>query len=408
MPKGFSQARLERIAPFLQATYVDPGLIPGAQVLIWRRGEIVLDAVTGQRDLIRKTPVERDTIHRIYSMTKPMTSVAALMLLEEGKLALDDTVARFIPAFADLRVYAGGEPGAWKTTAPARVMTVQDLMRHTSGFTYHFLKRTPIDAEYDRLKIAEPSMEGGLPAMVEALAGLPLEFSPGAAFNYSVSTDVLGYIVELVSGMSLSQFFHQRLLGPLGMADTDFFVPEDKRKRFAACYLSREDRLTTWDDGIKTARYGAPPRLESGGSGLVGTAADYLRFTRMLLNQGELDGVRYLSPKTVQLMTMNHLPGKAEICDLMASSDMFSETGYRGVGFGLGVAMMQDLAHAALPGSIGEYTWGGLAGTFFFVDPREDMIMIFMTQVIDNQVRRTRLRRHVRALVYSAMEESYA
>jgi CubicO group peptidase (beta-lactamase class C family) len=249
-------------------------------------------------------------------------------------------------------------------------------------------------------------MEGGLPAMVEALADLPLEFSPGTAFNYSVATDVLGHIVEIAGGMRLSEFFHQRLLGPLGMRDTDFFVPEDKRGRFAACYLSREDRLTTWDDGVKTARYGASPKLESGGGGLVGTAADYLRFARMLLSKGELDGVRYLSPKTIQLMTINHLPGNAEIADLMASSDMFSETGYRGVGFGLGVAVMQNLAHAAIPGSLGEYTWGGLAGTFFFVDPKEELIVVFMTQVIDNQVRRTRLRRHVRSLVYGAMTES--
>ena len=408
MGQGFSQARLDRIAPTLQQNYVEPGLIPGAQILIWRRGKIALDAVTGQRDLIRKTPFSHDTIHRIYSMTKPMTSVAALMLLEEGRIALDDEVARFIPAFADLKVFAGGDPGKWQTKPPARAMTVQDLMRHTSGFTYGFLQRTAIDAEYRRLRLAETDMEGGMPAMIEALAGLPLEFSPGAGFNYSVSTDVLGHIVELVSGMSLSQFFHQRLLGPLSMRDTDFFVPEDKRGRFAACYLSRDDRLTTWDDGVKTARYAAPPKLESGGGGLAGTAVDYLRFARMLLNRGELDGVRYLSPKSVQLMTMNHLPGNAEICDLMASSNMFSETGYRGVGFGLGVAVMQNLSHAALLGSIGEYTWGGLAGTFFFVDPREDMILVFMTQVIDNQAKRTRLRRHVRTLVYSAIEESFA
>jgi len=283
---------------------------------------------------------------------------------------------------------------------------VLDLMRHTSGFTYGFLQRTGIDAEYRRLKIGETDMEGGLKGMVEALAGLPLEFEPGAAFNYSVSTDVLGHVVEIVSGMSLSAFFHQRLLEPLGMVDTGFFVPEDKRARFAACYLSREDRLTTWDDGVKTARYGAPPKLESGGGGLVGTAADYLRFARMLRNEGELDGVRYLSPKTIQLMTTNHLPGNAEIADLMPASDMFNETGFRGVGFGLGVAVMQNLAHAALPGSVGEFTWGGLAGTFFFVDPVEDMIAIAMTQVIDTQARRMRLRRDLRTLIYSAMTES--
>jgi CubicO group peptidase (beta-lactamase class C family) len=408
MAHGFSPERLARIAPFLQRQWIEPGWLPGAQLLLWRRGETVLDIVTGQRDRVRATPMERDTIHRIYSMTKPMTTVAALLLLEEGAIALDDPVARYIPAFADLQVYAGGGVGNFVTQPPARPMTVLDLMRHTSGFTYGLLYRTNIDAEYRRLKIGEIDMEGGLPAMVQALAGLPLEFNPGTAFNYSVSTDVLGHVVELASGMNLREFFHTRLLGPLGMTDTDFFVPEDKRNRLATCYWSKDDRLALWDDGVKTMRYAVQPPLLSGGGGLAGTAADYLRFARMLLNQGELDGVRYLSPKTVALMTMNHLPGNAEIADLMPASGLFNETGYRGVGFGLGVAVMQNLSHAALPGSLGEYTWGGLAGTFFFVDPAEEMIAIVMTQVIDNQVRRMRLRRDLRTLIYSAMTESFA
>jgi CubicO group peptidase (beta-lactamase class C family) len=408
MTQGFSQARLDRIAPFLRRAYIETGVLPGAQLLLWRRGETVLDIVTGQRDRVRETPMERDTIHRIYSMTKPMTTVAALMLLESGDIALDDPVARFIPAFADLQVYAGGGAGSFTTAPAARPMTVLDLMRHTSGFTYGFVYRTDIDAEYRRLRIAEPDMEGGLPAMMQALAGLPLEFTPGTAFNYSVSTDVLGRVVELVSGMNLRDFFHQRLLGPLGMTDTDFFVPEDKRNRLATCYWSKDDRLALWDDGARTMRYATQPLLLSGGGGLAGTAADYLRFARMLLNKGGLDGVRYLSPKTVALMTMNHLPGNAEIADLMPASGLFNETGYRGVGFGLGVAVMQNLSHAALPGSIGEYSWGGLAGTFFFVDPAEEMIAIVMTQVIDNQARRMRLRRDLRTLIYSAMDESFA
>lgn len=403
--QGFSPARLARIAPFLQRNYVDTGVLPGAQVLIWRRGQTVLDTVMGVRDRVRETPMSQDTIHRIYSMTKPVTSVAALMLLEAGAIALDDPVARYIPAFAELKVCAGGSPGNFVTREPARPMTVLDLMRHTSGLTYGFLYRTGIDAEYRRLRIPEPDLEGGLPQMARLLATLPLEFSPGEAFNYSVSTDVLGHVVEIASGQRLRDFFHQRILGPLGMGDTDFFVPDDKRQRLATCYWSKDDRLALWDDGVKSMRYAAPPALESGGGGLAGTAADYLRFARMLLNRGELDGVRYLSPKTVELMTMNHLPGGAEIADLMPASDLFNETGYRGVGFGLGVAVMQNLSHAALPGSIGEYTWGGLAGTFFFVDPKEEMIVIFMTQVIDNQVRRMRLRRDLRTLIYSAIED---
>jgi CubicO group peptidase (beta-lactamase class C family) len=407
MTQGFSRERLARIIPFLRRAWIEPGWLPGAQVLLWRRGETVLDEVLGLRDRVRGTAMERDTIHRIYSMTKPMTSVAALMLLEEGAIALDDPVARFIPAFADLQVFAGGVPGSFQTVPASRPMTILDLLRHTSGLTYGFLHRTDIDAEYRRLRIAEPDLEGGLPEMMRLLAALPLEFSPGSAFNYSVATDVLGHVVEIVSGMSLRDVFRLRLLGPLGMVDTDFFVPEDRRARLATCYWSRDDRLALWDDGVKTMRYATPPKLLSGGGGLAGTAADYLRFARMLLNQGELDGVRYLSPKTVALMTMNHLPGNAEIADLMPASNLFNETGYRGVGFGLGVAVTQNLSHAALPGSIGEYAWGGLAGTFFFVDPKEEMIAIVMTQVIDNQARRMRLRRDLRTLIYSAMTESF-
>jgi CubicO group peptidase (beta-lactamase class C family) len=405
MTHGFSAARLARIMPFLERRWITPGWLPGCQLLLWRRGETVLDAVSGLRDRVRETPMAQDTIHRIYSMTKPMTSVAALMLLEEGAIALDDPVAKFIPAFAGLKVHAGGGPGNYITRPAARPMTILDLMRHTSGFTYGFLNRTSIDGEYRRLRLVEPDLEGGLPEMTRLLAGLPLEFSPGEAFNYSVSTDVLGHVVEIASGKSLRQFFQERLLGPMGMADTDFFVPEERRARLATCYWSKDDRLALWDDGIKTMRYATPPKLESGGGGLAGTAADYLRFARMLLNRGELDGVRYLSPKTVALMTMNHLPGNAEIADMMPASDLFNETGYRGVGFGLGVAVMQNLSHAALPGSIGEYTWGGLAGTFFFVDPQEEMIAVFMTQVIDNQARRMRLRRDIRTLIYSALED---
>jgi CubicO group peptidase (beta-lactamase class C family) len=406
MSQGFSRARLDRIAPFLERTYVAPGALPGAQILIWRRGETVLDAVVGVSDRVRGTAMTRDTIHRIYSMTKPLTSVAALMLLEEGAIALDDPVARFIPAFAGLGVCLSGSPGHFVTRPAGRAMTVLDLMRHTSGFTYGFHSRTGIDAEYRRLKIAEPDLEGGLPQMMRLLAALPLEFNPGDAFNYSVSTDVLGHVVEIVSGQSLRDFFRQRLLAPLGMTDTDFFVPEDKRDRFAACYWWKDDRLALWDDGARTMRYGALPPLLSGGGGLAGTGADYLRFARMLLNRGELDGVRYLAPKTVELMTMNHLPGGREMAELMPASDLFNESGFRGVGFGLGVAPVQNLAHLGMPGSLGSYSWGGLAGTFFLIDPKEEMIAILMVQVIDNQARRTRLRRDLRTLIYSAMTET--
>ena len=235
---------------------------------------------------------------------------------------------------------------------------------------------------------------------------LPLEFSPGEAWNYSVATDVVGYLVQIISGQSLGDFLRTRILGPLGMPDTDFFVPEKKRDRFAACYYARNGRLELYDDA-QASIYAAPPRLESGGGGLAGTAQDYLRFCRMLLNKGELDGTRLLSPKTVALMTMNQLPGGRQMTEMMAATAMFNETGYSGVGFGLGVSVTLDLAAARLPGSVGEFAWGGAASTAFFVDPQEDMAVVFMTQVL-SAPDRVRLRRDLRTLVYSAMTESSA
>jgi CubicO group peptidase (beta-lactamase class C family) len=395
---GFSEERLARI-PRLLETHIAEGALPGALTLIWRHGEVVHKSLQGSIDMARGTPMREDAIFRLYSMTKPVTTVALLMLMEEGRIALDDQVARFIPAFADLRLADG--------TAPARAMTVLDLLRHTAGFTYGFHNRTPIDAAYRAQKIAEMDTEGGLPAMVAQLAKLPLEFSPGDAWIYSVATDVAGYLVELVSGQSYADFVRDKILGPLAMTDTDFLVAEEKRARFAACYMVRDGRLDLFDDSRKS-NFLVPPRLQSGGGGLVGTAADYLRFCRMLLGKGSLENVQLLSPKTVALMTANHLPGTAEIADLSPAADAFNETGYRGIGFGLGVAVTLDPARVGIPGTAGEFSWGGMASTTFFIDPVEDMIVIFMTQVITDTARRVRLRRTLRTLVYGAMTESHA
>jgi CubicO group peptidase (beta-lactamase class C family) len=247
---------------------------------------------------------------------------------------------------------------------------------------------------------------GGLAAMIAQLERLPLEFSPGTAWNYSVATDVLGYLVEKISGQSLGDFLRTRILGPLGMRDTDFHVPAEKQARLASCYYAKAGKLLLYDDGQKST-YAKAPALESGGGGLAGTAADYLRFCRMLLGGGALDGVRLLSPKTVSLMTMNHLPGGREMVEFMPSTAMFNESGYAGVGFGLGVAVTVNLRHAGLPGTVGEYGWGGAAGTYFFCDPTEDLALVFMTQVLASP-ERIRLRRDLRTLVYGAMTESFA
>ncbi len=398
MTAGFSEDRLARI-PRLLETHIEEGSLPGALTLIWRRGELAYKSRLGSIDLARGTAMREDAIFRLYSMTKPITTVALLMLMEEGRIALDDTVARFIPAFADLKLADG--------SAPARAMTVLDLLRHTAGFTYGFHNRTPIDAAYRAQNIAEMDTVGGLPAMIAQLEKLPLEYSPGDHWIYSVATDVVGYLVELVSGQSYAGFVREKILKPLGMVDTGFWVPETRRDRFAACYMFKDGRLELFDDSQKT-NYFAAPRLQSGGGGLAGTASDYLRFCRMLLARGTLDGVRLLSPKTVALMTANHLPGGAEIAELSPAADAFNETGYRGVGFGLGVAVTLDPVRAGIPGTPGEFSWGGMASTTFFVDPAEDMIFLFMTQVITDTARRVRLRRTLRTLVYGAMAESYA
>ena len=398
MPPGFSEERLARIPRFLEAQ-VAAGHLPGALTLIWRRGGVAHSSMVGQMDMGRATPMRADGVFRLYSMTKPVTAVALLMLMEEGRIALDDPVARFIPGFANLKLADG--------SAPKRAMTVLDLLRHTAGFTYGFHNRTPIDAQYRRMRIAEFDTEGGLAAMIAQLETLPLEYSPGEAWIYSVAIDVVGYLIERVSGQSYAAFVREKILAPLKMVDTDFQVAASKRERFAACYMLKDGKLDLFDDPQNSPWF-APPRLESGGGGLAGTADDYLRFCRMLLNNGELDGARLLSPKTVQLMTANHLPGLKEIADLSPAADAFNESGYRGIGFGLGVAVTLDPARVGIPGTAGEFAWGGMATTTFFVDPREDMAMIFMTQAILDTGRRVRLRRDLRSLIYGAMTESHA
>ena len=397
-PDGFSEERLARIPRFLQGQ-VKAGFLPGAHTLIWRRGRLVHSSMVGRMDMGRAIPMRSDAIFRLYSMTKPVTAVALLMLMEEGRIALDDPVARFIPDFAVLKVQ-GGE-------APKRTMTVLDLLRHTAGFTYGFHNRTPIDAAYRRLRIAEFDTEGGLRAMIAQLESLPLEYSPGEAWIYSVAIDVAGYLVECVSGQSFASFVREKILVPLKMTDTDFQLAVHKRDRFAACYVLKDGKLDLFDDPQNSFWFAAP-KLESGGGGLAGTAEDYLRFCRMLLNKGELEGARLLSPKTVQLMTGNQLPEGREIADLSPVADAFNESGYRGIGFGLGVAVTLDPARVGIPGTAGEFAWGGMASTAFFVDPQEDMAVVFMTQAIVDTARRVRLRRDLRSLIYGAMTQSHA
>lgn len=404
--QGFDPRRLQRIDDVIARNYVDTGAIPGALTMVWRRGELVWRGVSGVLDLARGLPLREDSIFRLYSMTKPVTAVALLMLMEEGLVGLDDPLSRFIPGFADLGVYAGGALGSFQTTPAPRPVKVVDVLRHTAGFTYGFLNRTEVDAAYRAQRVGEANTEGGLAAMIDQLEKLPLEFAPGQMWNYSVSTDVVGYLVEKLSGQKLSDFFRTRIFTPLAMHDTDFIVPAAKRDRLSTCYYVKDGKLLVFDDG-QHSTYAQPPLLESGGGGLAGTAKDYLRFCRMLLNGGELDGARLLSPKTVALMTMNHLPGGRTMTEMMPLTTAFNESGYAGVGYGLGVGVTENVVATGLPGTKGEYSWGGAAGTYFFNDPREELAVVFMTQVLFAPDR-IKLRRDLRALVYGAMTESFA
>jgi CubicO group peptidase (beta-lactamase class C family) len=411
---GMSSARLARLDEVMKRRYVDSGHLPGIVTYVYRDGHLVYTGICGQMDIERGKKMREDAIFRIYSMSKPITAVALMTLVEEGLIGLDDAVHSYIPEWKDLAVYASGMPSLltdapprFLTTPVQRPMKVVDLATHTSGLTYGFMMRTSVDAAYRRAKITDRQTPGGLQGMVGELAQIPLDFSPGTAWNYSVSIDVLGYLVEKLSGISFGEFLRTRLFEPLGMNDTAFYVPSDKVDRFTSCYQPETSgRGLKLQDDAKGSTYAEPPKLESGGGGLVSTANDYLRFCRMMLNGGTLDGVQILSPKTVALFSLNYLPDGREVAD-MALPGMFSESSYAGVGFSLGCGVNVNVAKTRLPGSLGEYFWGGAAATAFWIDPKEKLTVVFMTQVIGSEARLT-LRRDLRTLVYSAMTESFA
>ncbi len=408
---GMSAARLKTIDRVMTERYVDTGLLPGIQTMVCRGGEIVHNGVSGMMDVARDKKMRDDAIFRIYSMTKPITAVALMMLAEEGKIGLDDDVHTHIPAWKNLRVYQSGMPslvastaGQYVTAAPKRRMKVVDLVTHTSGLTYGFMNRTAVDAEYRRQKVGDFQTPGGLDAFIEQLANIPLDFSPGDYWSYSVSIDVMGYLVQKLSGQTFGEFLRTRLFEPLGMTDTSFSVPAGKMDRFCTCYMpGKGGKLVIQDDAGKST-YAEPPRLESGGGGLVSTTHDYMRFCRMMLGGGTLDGVQILSPKTVALFSVNYLPDNKLMTDLSAAPS-FSEAGYGGLGFSIGCGVTMDIAKTRVPGTPGEFFWGGAASTAFWIDPKEDLAVVFMTQVMGTDARLT-LRRDLRTLVYSAMTES--
>lgn len=395
---GLSSKRLEYIDSFIQRKYLDTGLMPGALTMVWRKGEVAHFSALGMADVERKKKLAEDTIFRIYSMTKPITSIATMMLFEQGLIALDDPVHKYIPSWKDLGVFNGGTMGAFRTKRTDRPMQILDLLRHTSGLTYGFQLSTNVDAAYRSQELGMIEKSGTLDGMIDALATLPLEFSPGTAWNYSVATDVLGYIIGKVSGMSFEDFLRSKIFKPLGMVDTDFHVHSGKQSRLAACYAVSPKGGMDLQDDPEASSFLAPPSFVSGGGGLVSTPSDYLKFARMLLSGGSLDGVQIISPKTLELMTRNHLPGNKDLPSL--SRSLFSEVNYNGIGFGLGFAVTVDPVQTLIPCSAGEYSWGGAATTSFWVDPKEDLIAMFFTQLMPSSF--YSIRREFRTLVYSS------
>lgn len=393
---GLNAERLARIPAYFEG-YIAKQRLPCVAALVARGGQVAHLSFQGATEMGGSRAIDQDTIYRIYSMTKPVTSVAAMMLFEEGVLRLDHEVHRYIPEFQDVMVL--GEDGQLRK--PDRAMLVRDLFLHTSGLSYSFLVQGKVDAIYRERKLDYAGWKGDLKSFCEALAQAPLAFSPGDRWNYSNSTDVLGRVVEVASGMSLDRFFETRIFAPLKMHDTGFHVPEDKIDRLMACYRRNPlDGVISLADGAgRASTYARTPNVLSGGGGLAGTIGDYLRFCLMLANGGELDGARILSPKTLEFMTLNHLPGGKTLKEM--GDKTFSETRMDGSGFGLGWAVTTDVIATTQPGSVGTYSWGGMASTFFWIDPVEDLIAIQMTQLAPSGA--YPIRPQLQQLVYAAI-----
>ena len=379
---GMSSERLERIGKGL-GRLIDAGHIPGTVSLVARRGKIVHFEAAGLRNVEAGLPMERDTIFRLYSQTKPVTGAAVMMLFEEGHFLMTDPVAKYLPEFADMEVYLGERDGEIQTE-PAGPITIQQLATHTAGLTYGFFP-TPVGKMYAEVLDAptETAPPDSLEAWVEALAELPLVAQPGTEWHYSVGMDVLGRLVEVVSGMPFGEFLQQRIFDPLGMEDTGFHVPADKLDRFAANYTPTPDGGMQLVDAPETSSYREPPAVELGGGGLVGTVGDYLRFAQMLANNGEYGGQRLLGRRTVEFMTANHLTPDFPDDPMTTLFGMLGGGGRAwGAGFGITGSVVTNPATSGLPASKGTFAWGGAATTHFWVDYEEDLVGIVHTQLL--------------------------
>ncbi|CAN7355808.1 serine hydrolase [Phenylobacterium sp. LjRoot225] len=399
---GLDAGRLARIGEHLQREHIDTGRLAGCQIAIARHGHIAYARSFGLMDRERGKPVREDTLWRIYSMTKPITAVALMMLYERGLFQLDDPVARFAPAWRGQRVWVSGE-GADMVTEPARrPVTIRDLLRHTAGLTYGGqlgpYAEVPVDALYKAANVLGPGSTDSMETFLDKLGRLPLAYQPGSAWMYSLASDACGALVEVISGRPLAEVFREEIFAPLSMNDTAFLVPAERLDRLAANYRQEPGGGSGLADDPAASSYAHEPGFKSGGGGLVSTTADYLRFCEMLRRGGELDGARILGPRTVELMHMNHLPDGADVAQLAHPADVVGVA--PGTGFGLGFAVTRGQVQSGGLGGC-DYYWGGAASTIFWVDPKEDLSVVFMTQLMPSEV--IDFRGPLKNLVYSAI-----
>jgi CubicO group peptidase (beta-lactamase class C family) len=400
---GLDAARLERIGEHLERNYIGNGKIAGCQVNVARHGHLAYSRSFGQMDKERGKPTADDTIYRIYSMTKPITSVALMTLYEQGYFQLNDPVSRYVPSWKDHRVWTSGEGDVMQTEPAHRPVSFRDVLSHTAGFTYGgglpgVGIQHPIDKIYRELKVRSVGGADTMAQFLDKLGQVPLRYQPGTQWMYSLATDVCGALVEVITGKPFARYLQDVIFGPLGMKDTSFFVAPDKVDRFAANYQRGPDKKLKLVDDPATSDFTRDPGFKSGGGGLTGTSADYLRFCEMLRRGGELDGARILGPRTIELMHMNHLPGGKDLTELAIGT--FSETANEGVGFGLGFASTLGQVATGTLGA-GDYYWGGAASTIFWVDPKEDLSVVFMTQLMPSGT--FNFRGQLKSIIYSAI-----
>jgi len=402
---GLDASRLERITDHINRNYIEPQKIAGCQIAVARHGHTAYSRTFGSMDVERGKPMADDTIFRIYSMTKPITSIALMTLFEKGYFQLNDPVSRYVPSWKNHRVWVSGEGDDMVTEKPNRPVTFRDVLCHTAGLTYGgglpgIGVQHPIDHIYRGLKIRSAGSQDTMMEFMDKLGQVPLRYHPGEQWMYSLATDVCGALVEIISGKPFAQYLQDEIFAPLGMVDTSFFVAPEKVGRFAANYQRGPNKTLKLIDDPATSSFISDPGFKSGGGGLTGTTADYMRFCEMLRRGGELDGVRIVGPRTLEMMHMNHLKDGKDLTQLALGA--FSETANEGVGFGLGFASTMGVVETGSLG-VGDYYWGGAASTIFLVDPKEDLTMVFMTQLMPSGT--FNFRGQLKSLIYSAITD---